>query len=226
MSFIDKIFGTGGGSKAAGKANEAYEAQIQKAIAEYRSSEKQGRGDVEGYYQKGLDFEQPYLQAGQQGLQSYLGTLGLGDRQGAINRFQQSSGYKFALQQGEQATRRGEAARGLSGSGAEQRALTQFGQGTADQEYGKYQSQLAGVASMGAGMSQTAAGQAMGTGRYLASLGQGYAQDIGGAYGSLGAGKANSIMAGYGADASQRAALFNAYGKMVGGAMGAAGGRI
>lgn len=225
MSFFRDIFG-GGGSEAAKQAYGAYSDQIQKAIAEYEAAQKQGRTDVMGMYGKAMGYEQPYLQAGGQGMQAYLGTLGLpgGEgRQSAINRFQTSPGYKFAMQQGTQALQRQGAASGLTGSGAEARALTQYGQGLANQQYGQYQGRLAGLAQMGAGMGQTMGQQSLGTGQFLANLGRGYAQDIGGAYGSLGAGAASSIMAGYGADARQRAAMWNAFGKLGGAAIGAAG---
>lgn len=227
MSFFEDIgdlFGGGNGEKAAQDAQAAYSEQIQKAIAEYQESLKQGRADIGQGYTRAIGFEQPYLSAGQAGLQSYLGTLGIGDRQGAINRFKASHGYQFALQQGLDAQQKGMAARGLTGSGAEQKALTQYGQGLAGQEYGKYQSQLAGLASMGAQMGQTAGGQAMRTGQELGGLGEDYARMIGGAYSGLGSSAANAIMAGYGSDAAQRAAMWGALGKLGGSALAMFGG--
>lgn len=135
---------------------------------------QQGRGDIQQGFQHALGYEQPYMQAGQQALGSYLGTLGLGNRQDAINRFKASPGYQFALQQGTQAVQRGEAARGLAGSGAEQKQLAQYGQGLANQEYGQYQSKLAGLAGMGQQAATTAGGWSMGAGSGLAQLGLGY----------------------------------------------------
>ena len=211
MSFFDSMFG-GGGRKAAGQANEAYEAWMQKAIDEYRSSEAQGRSDL-------LGMTEPYRKAGGEALSAYEGTLGLPggeDRQSAINQFRATTGYKFAMQQGTQALQRQGAATGLSGSGAESRELTRYGQGVADQEYGGYQNRLSGLASFGGQMSQQ-------TGSSLAQLGQGYARDIGGAYGSLGKGEADSIMAGYSADQSRNAAIWGALGKLGGSAIGAWG---
>ena len=203
------MFGSGG-AKVAGQANAAYERWMQKAISEYRTSETQGRGDI-------LGMTAPYRQAGTEALGAYEGTLGLpgGEgRQTAINRFRASPGYKFAMQQGTQALQHQGAATGLSGSGAEARALTQYGQGVADKEYGGYQQRLGSLAQFGGQMAQQ-------TGFGLANLGQQYARDIGGAYGSLGKGEAESMMAGYGADQTRNAAMWGALGK-IGGAAAAA----
>ena len=62
-------------------------------------------------------------------------------------------GYQFQLQQGEQATQRNLAANGLLGSGAAQKALTQYGQGYAQSASTNY---LNGLQSL-AGLGQTSA---------------------------------------------------------------------
>lgn len=218
------IFG-GGDSKAAQEAEQAYNQYAQQALDEMRRAEAEGRGDISGYFERGLGYEQPYMQAGQQGLQAYLGTLGLGgDQQTAINRFRTSPGYQFALQQGQQALQRQAAARGMSGSGAASRELARYGQGMADQEYGNYQNRLQGLASMGAGMGQTAAQQSIGAGQNLANLGAGYAGQIGSIYQGMGQSAANARMAQAQINAQRNAGLWNMLGQLGGSALGAFGG--
>lgn len=94
----------------------------------------------------------PYTQGGNTAYETYLGSLGLGGQGGyerALSSFRTSPGYDFRMDQGTQAVDRSAASRGMLGSGATLKALTQYGQGLADQEYGNWQNQLAGVANTG-----------------------------------------------------------------------------
>ena len=61
-----------------------------------------------------------------------------GDQAAAFGRFQTSPGYQFRLQQGVNALDRSAAARGMVLSGAQGKALTDYGQGVASNEYGNY----------------------------------------------------------------------------------------
>lgn len=63
--------------------------------------------------------------------------------------FQETPGYQFQIQQGEQGVRNNLAALGMKNSGSALKALTRFRSGLADQEYGNYLNRLAGVAGMG-----------------------------------------------------------------------------
>jgi hypothetical protein len=69
--------------------------------------------------------------------------------------FTASPGYDFRVQQGTQALERGAAARGRQFSGAQGKALTEYGQGVAADEYDRGYNRLAGMAGLG----QTATGQ-------------------------------------------------------------------
>lgn len=183
------LFGGGGDPQG------AYQQYAQKALQEMMAHEAQGRGDISQYFQQGLGYEMPYMQAGQQGLQAYLGTLGIGgDQQSAVNRFRASPGYQFAQQQGQQAIQRQAAARGLGGSGAASRELARFGQGLADQQYGAYQNRLQGLATQGQQAGETAAGQAGQAGQGLANLGLQYAGQLGSIYQGMGQSAANAQM--------------------------------
>lgn len=86
-------------------------------------------GTVNGttYYSRDEDSLMPYNWAGGTG-------------------FQQTPGYQFQMDQGIQARDRGAASRGMLLSGAAQKELTRFGQGTANQEYGTWLNRVGQVA--------------------------------------------------------------------------------
>lgn len=63
--------------------------------------------------------------------------------------FFSSPDYQFALDQGRQTVERSAAARGGLNSGNTLRALTDYGQGMASQQYGNYFNRLAGLAGIG-----------------------------------------------------------------------------
>lgn len=109
--------------------------------------------------------------------------------------FESSPGYQFALKQGLQGVRRGMAAGGLRGSGAEERALQRYGTGLASQEYGAWQDRLKGLAGMGAETGERAAERAYGTGTALSGLGERYGGALAGLYGMLGQAGAESELA-------------------------------
>lgn len=75
------------------------------------------------------------------------------DQQNALARFQTDPGYQFRLQQGVNAIDRSGAARGVRLSGAQTKALSDYGQATGSQEYGNYFNRLAAASGQG----QTAA---------------------------------------------------------------------
>lgn len=210
------LFGGGG------DPNAAYQMYANRALQEMMAHEAQGRGDISGYFQRGLGYEMPYMQAGQQGLQAYLGTLGLGGQgqESAVNRFRASPGYQFAQQQGQQAIQRQAAARGLGGGGAATRELARYGQGLADQQYGAYQNRLQGLASQGRQVSETAAGQAGQAGRGLAGLGEQYAGQLGSIYQGMGQSAANAEMM----KQQRQQQMWKMLGELGGSAMGMFGG--
>lgn len=109
----------------------------------------------------------PFREAGAGALPTLVQQVGTG--------FQESPGYRFAFDEGVRAVDSAAAARGMLGSGARLRALTQYGQGVANQEYGNWYARLAGLAGMG----QNAAAQTGSAGANAAS-GIGQAQIAGG----------------------------------------------
>lgn len=74
-----------------------------------------------------------------------------------FSQFYNSPDYQFAYDQGMRGTEQSLARRGLTGSGAEMKALTRFGQGLASQQLGNYKNSLAALAGIGqTSTSQTA----------------------------------------------------------------------
>ena len=97
---------------------------------------------------KAISYQQPYEQAGRSGLnllQQYL----TGDPMATQNRLEQSPGYQFRLQQGQNSIQNLLASRGGLKSGAAMKALEQFAQGTASQEFGNQVGYLQNLSNMG-----------------------------------------------------------------------------
>ena len=116
--------------------------------------------------------------------------------------FQESPGYQFRRQQGMDAVQGSFAARGMRDSGAVRRALMEYGQGLASDEYGNFYNRLAAMSGTG----QTATSQ-------LSQLGAMNANNQ--AQGLIGAGQAR---------ASGYVGQTNALGQALGGVANAAGG--
>ena len=105
---------------------------------------------------------QPWVDSGKAANSMYDNALGLNGADGntaATGAFQAGPGYQFALDQGLQAAERGASAGGMLGSGNLLTALTEYGQGTANKEYGSWLDRLNGVSGQGL---QAASGQANG----------------------------------------------------------------
>ena len=184
MGFFEDLMSMFGGGKLTGGGLPDYSAMEKQLQQMYG----QGRGDISQALTRALGYQQPFMQAGKGALGTYLGTLGLGtqtQQQEAARRFQESPGYQYQLQQGTQAAERAAAARGMMGSGAEQRALQRVGQGLASQQYGQWQQRLAGLSGMGAQTGAQMAQEQTGAGRGLASLGAQYGGLLSNLYGRL-----------------------------------------
>lgn len=100
----------------------------------------------------GIAGYQPYADAGTKALGTYTDALGLNGDAGnaaATAAFHTSPGYDFAMDQGTTAALRGASAAGMLNSGNTLTALTKFGQGTADQEYGSWLDRLSSLQGEG-----------------------------------------------------------------------------
>lgn len=123
-----------------------------------------GEGKSEDALNSAIGVYDPWVTSGTAANTLYGDALGLNGEEGnsrATDAFQAGPGYQFALDQGTQAALRGASAGGMLNSGNTLTALTQFGQGLANQEYGGWLGRLAGVSSQGL---SAAGGQASGYG--------------------------------------------------------------
>lgn len=119
---------------------------------------------------------QPYVNAGKSATGMYSNALGLNGASGnatATGAFQEGPGYQFAMDQGTNAALRGASAAGMLNSGNTLTALTGYGQGLANQEYGGWLDRLSGLSGQGL---QAVGGQAGALGN-VASLYQNTAGD-------------------------------------------------
>lgn len=117
----------------------------------------------------------PWMEAGQGGLNALMELYGLqldgngsytrsADPSAAMKWLQMDPSYQFRLQQGQSALENSAAARGGMLSGNALRALSDYGQNTASQEYGNVANRLAGLAGVGQGTAQYLGNAGMNTG--------------------------------------------------------------
>lgn len=115
-----------------------------------------------GALDKAIAGYQPWVTAGSNAVGTYSDALGLNGAEGnarATGAFQTGPGYQFAMDQGTQAALRGASAAGMLSSGNTLTALTEYGQGLANQEYGSWLDRLNNLSGQGmAGASGQAAG--------------------------------------------------------------------
>ncbi|MCZ7463549.1 hypothetical protein [Rhizobium rhizogenes] len=111
-----------------------------------------GEGKSEGALNSAIGAYQPWVTSGGAANTMYGNALGLNGTEGnaaATGAFQTGPGYQFALDQGTQAALRGASAGGMLNSGNTLTALSQYGQGLANQEYGSWLDRLSAMSSQG-----------------------------------------------------------------------------
>ncbi len=164
------------------------------------------------------NYYDPYTAAGGNALSMYQNALGLGGPEGtaaAQNAFKVSPGYEWQLGQGIQALDRSAAGKGLFGSGNNAIALTQYGQGLANQEYQNWLNSLSGLTNTGL---TSAAGQTARQGQ-IAGLSTGLGNALAGIYTGLGQNAGKSISEGIQTDAANNAqGTSNIFNALLGGA--------
>ena len=144
---------------AIGAASGAQQSANQQALAEQRRQYELAQNNLS-----------PWYQAGREAIQQQRALMGLGgDSANQLSALANSPGYRFRLQQGQQALDAGLAARGGMGSGKSMAAANEYGQNFASNEYGNRLNQLAGLSGTGQNVAQN-----MGT------MGANYAQNYGG----------------------------------------------
>lgn len=169
-ALIPAVIGAGasliGSSMQASAANKATKAQQESAKENKvlaQATEKASLADLDKSLADALgQFDEsvatstaaldPYRQAGEQSLSQIMALLGLSGTEAsktALSNFTTSPGYEFRVGEGVKALDRSANARGSLYSGAQGKALIDYGQEMGSQEFGNYFDRLTGVASTG-----------------------------------------------------------------------------
>lgn len=166
------LLGDIGGLIGSEKAEDAQFAAMQQAALAQEEAFRQAKKQYK-----------PYAQFGQAGMGTLSRLYGFDDGTADMSAFMASPDYQFRLQQGNNAIQGAAAARGGLFSGATGKALTDYNQNTAAQEFDNYVNRLFGV---------TGIGQQAATGIANAALGKG--NKMAGIYQNMGDNQANAIM--------------------------------
>lgn len=215
MGFLSSMLGLD-----AGKATQNAAKQNKGVLGDLRFAGNNiintGEQKSEGAINSAISGYQPWVDSGKSANSMYSNAIGLNGAEGnaaATGAFQAGPGYQFQLDQGTQAALRGASAAGMLNSGNTLTALSQYGQGLANQEYGSWLDRLSGASSQGL---QAAGGQATGYGG-LANLYQGTAGDRLGLESAISQGLMgvnNQVAQGREANAGAKSSLF---GNLLGG---------
>jgi hypothetical protein len=142
-----------------------------------------GVQNIKDYTGQAVGQVSPYQKVGTEALDLYRDIVLGGD----MSKFFESPGYQFRLGEGLKALEGRGSAMGITQSGAQQKAIQDYAQGLASQEYGNVLGRIGGLAGQGLQAGQLAGG-------YLSGAGS----NIGQMYGQLGQTQAG-MMAGKGA---------------------------
>lgn len=165
------LFGDIAGAIGAEDAEDAQFAASQQALAEQRARYAEA--------QKNLT---PFMQSGTGANDIIARLFGLNGQPADLSAFEASPGYQFRLSEGQKALENSAAARGGLFSGATGKALTNYGQNSASQEFDNYINRLFGQQQMGANVAGN-----------LGSLGMGQAANLGNIYQNMGQNQADAI---------------------------------
>lgn len=134
MSILDDLFGSG--------------------MDQYNQYANQAKGDINQYTNRAIGYLDPYRQAGQNALTGYQNMLGkyqdpTGYEDEIEKHYMMSPGAQFRMKYGMNALKGRLAAQGLSGSGAEDTALTNYTQGVISGDMGDYLNRVLGIGRTG-----------------------------------------------------------------------------
>lgn len=157
-------------NKAANKAAAAAQDATDKNNALARETRDQNQAAL-----------QPYMDVGKQASSEIGGLLYGNDNGNALRNLQNAPGYQFRLNEGNKSINSGYAARGMLQSGAAQKALLQYGQDYASNEYNNRYNQLAGQQGVGLSATNALAGVSTNYSNQVASQNNANAGAIGNA---------------------------------------------
>jgi hypothetical protein len=170
------------GASSSRRAARQREAAIRQAVDQQRAS-----------YDEATGYLEPRAEQEQAAMGRVNSLLGLGGEAPDYDLFRETPGYQFQLEQGQQAVERSAAARGDLQSGNTLAAVTQYGQGLADQTFNNYLAQVMGLQMQGVDFQRAGMATEYGVnvGNLLTGAGEARASGT--------EGVANSLLAGAGA---------------------------
>jgi len=196
-----------GGALEGGQASSA----AQQATAQTQAATNEATKLQREMWQAQQAQQQPWLQAGQTALNA-LTPLATNYTPFGMNQFQQDPGYQFRLQQGQQALGHQMGARGGAVSGTSLKAMQDYAQNSASQEYGNAFNRYQTERQARLGPLQSLAGVGQSAANTLGAAGQQYGQNVGNALINQGYTGANAGLGAYQANQSAYGNLGSAIG--------------
>lgn len=172
------------GASAANKASKAQSKAADQSVAEQRRQYDLTRTDTLAAQSQARTDLAPWMQAGQNALSNLQNPAA----------FQASPGYEWLRSQGEKGVGNSFAARGGAFSGNALKALSEFNQGLASQEYGNWWNRQAGMAGVGQNTAGQLGNQAISGANALGAFGANAAGNIGNSLMAAGDARASGVM--------------------------------
>lgn len=152
---------------------------------------------IQDYTNQATSQLSPYVTAGTGALGMYQNLLGLGQQGTAgMNAYQQSPGYQFRLQQGVNALDNSASASGSLLSGAQQKALLEYGQNFGSNEYQNYLGNVSGLTNLGYDASNQTASLLANAGGNIGSIRSGLGATLANTYNNKAGTKADLFKTG------------------------------
>ncbi|TCR65438.1 hypothetical protein [Bosea sp. BK604] len=136
---------------------------------------EQGYAAAAPQYQAAIERLDPYAQSGLRALGTYEDSLGLNGQAGydsTVNAYRASPGYQRRVDEATDAVARKASALGALGSGNTMQAISDRANALADEDYGRWQGQVQGLAGMGQQTAATQSGIQQNLGNLLAQQGR------------------------------------------------------
>ena len=204
-------------AQQAAQAQQAIQQGQQQAAGALQQGQTQGANALNQYYNQGVGFQQPYLSAGA-GATNQLAQMlaGQGLAQGpTLQQLQMDPSYAWRLQQGQGALQnsiRAGIGGANAGSGAAMKAITDYAQNAASQEYGNAYNRFMQQRQMQLGALQNLSGQGAGAANQALGLAGQTGGNLANLYGTTGSNLSN-VYTGAG---QQLAANYNQLGQNIG----------
>jgi hypothetical protein len=219
-SILGGMFQQRAQTSAASAASAAQQGMSREAIAAQMHAQQLAIAEQRRQFDALVKRSQPYMQAGQMGLNGMLNLAGLNGSQAqkkAVNGLQNGADFQESLQQGENAILGNAAATGGLRGGNTQAALGQFAPAMLQQAIDQQYARFGGLGQMGQNTAMSVGTQGMGMANQIGATLGGTANQIGTQYGNIGQAQAGQAIANGQAGANMWGGLAGAAGSFFGG---------